>query len=376
MIRQHQFEKVELVFLVRPDSPTRARGADGAGRGGAAASRSCRIARLFSAAGISALARARPTTSRSGCRDRTSTGRSPPAATIGDFQARRMQARWRNPATGKPELLHTLNGSGAGRRPDPGRGAGELPARGWQRGVFRGAAAVHGRTQRDPRRPEHTWNSCRSTCACATAGGACRRGRGRRAQGAFPARCRRGSHRDCAGARPAVCAAEPADALRWEPRTTRAGDLAGAVLVIAATPDRAVNEAVLREARERLPFPSTWSIRRSCAALFFPQLSIAPADRRYQQRRGQPRARAVACAVASRPCCLRPSQISPASPACTGSASAASQRTRKTIGAESGRQVIDGPIAQLILSNRWQAAEQACGSPRVRTSRQGSARST
>jgi seryl-tRNA synthetase len=34
-----------------------------------------------------------------------------------DFQARRMQARRRNPATGKPELIHTLNGSGvaAGR---------------------------------------------------------------------------------------------------------------------------------------------------------------------------------------------------------------------------------------------------------------------
>lgn len=29
-----------------------------------------------------------------------------------DFQARRLQARWRNPQTGKPELLHTLNGSG------------------------------------------------------------------------------------------------------------------------------------------------------------------------------------------------------------------------------------------------------------------------
>jgi seryl-tRNA synthetase len=28
-----------------------------------------------------------------------------------DFQARRMQARWRNPQTGKPELVHTLNGS-------------------------------------------------------------------------------------------------------------------------------------------------------------------------------------------------------------------------------------------------------------------------
>lgn len=34
-----------------------------------------------------------------------------------DFQARRMQARWRNPETGKPELVHTVNGSGlaAGR---------------------------------------------------------------------------------------------------------------------------------------------------------------------------------------------------------------------------------------------------------------------
>jgi seryl-tRNA synthetase len=31
---------------------------------------------------------------------------------FGDFQARRMQARWRNPTTGKPEPLHTLNGSG------------------------------------------------------------------------------------------------------------------------------------------------------------------------------------------------------------------------------------------------------------------------
>jgi seryl-tRNA synthetase len=29
-----------------------------------------------------------------------------------DFQARRLQARWRNPETNKPELVHTLNGSG------------------------------------------------------------------------------------------------------------------------------------------------------------------------------------------------------------------------------------------------------------------------
>ena len=29
-----------------------------------------------------------------------------------NFQARRMQVRWRNPETGKPDLVHTLNGSG------------------------------------------------------------------------------------------------------------------------------------------------------------------------------------------------------------------------------------------------------------------------
>lgn len=33
-------------------------------------------------------------------------------SSFGDFQARRMQARWRNPETGKPELVHTVNGSG------------------------------------------------------------------------------------------------------------------------------------------------------------------------------------------------------------------------------------------------------------------------
>ena len=31
---------------------------------------------------------------------------------FGSFQARRMQARWRNPETGKAELVHTINGSG------------------------------------------------------------------------------------------------------------------------------------------------------------------------------------------------------------------------------------------------------------------------
>ena len=44
------------------------------------------------------------------------------------FQARRMQARWRNPDTGKPEPLHTLH---TGRRPRPPQV--EQLARPWQR---------------------------------------------------------------------------------------------------------------------------------------------------------------------------------------------------------------------------------------------------
>ena len=61
------------------------------------------------------------------------------------FQARRMQARWRNPATGKPEPLHTLNGSGRRCRSRVDRGAGELPERGRQHHGAGRARALHGR---------------------------------------------------------------------------------------------------------------------------------------------------------------------------------------------------------------------------------------
>jgi len=60
------------------------------------------------------------------------------------FQARRMQARFRN-AQGKPELLHTLNGFGTCSRPHASCGAGKLPAGRRQRGDSRSAASLHGR---------------------------------------------------------------------------------------------------------------------------------------------------------------------------------------------------------------------------------------
>ncbi|WP_111643020.1 serine--tRNA ligase [Marinimicrobium alkaliphilum] len=112
MIRQHQFEKVELVQFVRPEQsdealetltghaetilqklglPYRTVILCGGDIG-------------FSAAKtydievwIPSQARYREISSCSSFRD---------------FQARRMKARFRNPETGKPELLHTLNGSG------------------------------------------------------------------------------------------------------------------------------------------------------------------------------------------------------------------------------------------------------------------------
>jgi uroporphyrin-III C-methyltransferase / precorrin-2 dehydrogenase / sirohydrochlorin ferrochelatase len=64
----------------------------------------------------------------------------------GDFQARRMQARWRNPATGKPEPGAHAQRLRRGRRPRPDRGDGELPARRRQHRGARGAAALHGGT--------------------------------------------------------------------------------------------------------------------------------------------------------------------------------------------------------------------------------------
>ncbi len=56
-----------------------------------------------------------------------------------DFQARRMKARRRNPETGKPELIHTLNGSGVAACRD-----GKLPERRRQHSRPGGIAALHG----------------------------------------------------------------------------------------------------------------------------------------------------------------------------------------------------------------------------------------
>ena len=112
MIRQHQFEKVELVHIAKPDESYRElevlvsnaeeilKRLDLAyrvivlcgGDTGFGAAKTYDIE-----VWLPGQAKYREISSCSNCEA---------------FQARRMQARWRNPDTGKPELVHTLNGSG------------------------------------------------------------------------------------------------------------------------------------------------------------------------------------------------------------------------------------------------------------------------
>jgi len=112
MIRQHQFEKVELVQIVRPeDSYASLEALTGHAEAVLQALElPYRVVSLcagdvgFSSAKTYDIEVWLPSQKR--YREISS------CSNFEAFQARRMQARWRNPATGKPELVHTLNGSG------------------------------------------------------------------------------------------------------------------------------------------------------------------------------------------------------------------------------------------------------------------------
>ena len=112
MIRQHQFDKVEMVQVVRPEDSYAAleEMAGHAANVLEALGLPYRVVALcagdigFGSAKtydfevwLPGQGKYREISSISNCET---------------FQSRRMQARWRNPATGKPELVHTLNGSG------------------------------------------------------------------------------------------------------------------------------------------------------------------------------------------------------------------------------------------------------------------------
>ncbi|MBS0200960.1 MAG: serine--tRNA ligase [Proteobacteria bacterium] len=112
MIRQHQFEKVELVSITKPEDSD------------AEHERMTRCAevvleklglpykRMLLCSGDMGFS-ARKTYDLEVWLPSQDTYREiSSCSNCGDFQARRMQARWRNPEASKPELVHTLNGSG------------------------------------------------------------------------------------------------------------------------------------------------------------------------------------------------------------------------------------------------------------------------
>ncbi len=112
MIRQHQFEKVELVAIATPDESH------------AEHERMTRCAevvleqlglpyrRMLLCSGDMGFAATKTYDLEVWLPSQETYREISSCSNCGDFQARRMQARWRNPATGKPELVHTLNGSG------------------------------------------------------------------------------------------------------------------------------------------------------------------------------------------------------------------------------------------------------------------------
>ncbi len=112
LIRQHQFEKVELVQIVQPESSF-----DALEELTSHAEKILQLLNLpyrkvvlcsgdvsFSSTKTYDLEVWLP--AQNTYREISS------CSNFADFQARRMQARWRNPDTGKPENVHTLNGSG------------------------------------------------------------------------------------------------------------------------------------------------------------------------------------------------------------------------------------------------------------------------
>ena len=112
IIRQHQFEKVELVQLVRPAQSEQALEALTGHAEKVLQLLQLPYRKVILCGGDIGFS-ARKTYDLEVWLPAQDTYREiSSCSNFGDYQARRMQARWRNPETGKPELLHTLNGSG------------------------------------------------------------------------------------------------------------------------------------------------------------------------------------------------------------------------------------------------------------------------
>jgi len=117
MIRQHQFEKVELVQFVTPDNSDAAL-EELTGHAEVVLQRlGLAYRKVVLCSGDIGFSSHKTYDLEVWLPGQNAYREISSCSNFRDFQARRMQARWRNPDSGKPEPLHTLNGSGvaAGR---------------------------------------------------------------------------------------------------------------------------------------------------------------------------------------------------------------------------------------------------------------------
>jgi seryl-tRNA synthetase len=112
MIRQHQFEKVELVALARPAESNEVHERMTLAAEAVLERLGLPYRRVLLCTGDMGFSSSKTYDLEVWLPGQSAYREISSISNCEAFQARRMQARWRNPATGKPEPLHTLNGSG------------------------------------------------------------------------------------------------------------------------------------------------------------------------------------------------------------------------------------------------------------------------
>jgi len=112
MIRQHQFEKVELVQIVAPDQSWRAFDELTSHAEAVLKKLELPYRAMLLCGGDLGFASAKTVDLEVWLPGQQRYREISSCSNFRDFQARRMQARYRHPETRKPELVHTLNGSG------------------------------------------------------------------------------------------------------------------------------------------------------------------------------------------------------------------------------------------------------------------------
>lgn len=112
LIRQHQFEKIELVQAVRPNQSDAALETLTGHAEAVLQALELPYRKMLLCGGDLGFSAAKTYDLEVWLPGQGAYREISSCSNFRDYQARRMQARWRNPETGKPELLHTLNGSG------------------------------------------------------------------------------------------------------------------------------------------------------------------------------------------------------------------------------------------------------------------------